>query len=74
MATARSAPRLPRSGGVKVKDGDVTLTGDVLSRQDKRRAEDIAESILGIGNVENRIRVRTESAATTRLNEIDSTK
>jgi osmotically-inducible protein OsmY len=59
---------------VKVKDGDVTLTGDVLSRQDKRRAEDIAESILGIGNVENRIRVRTESAATTRLNEIDSTK
>ena len=32
----------------------------VNSRRDKRLAEDIAESVLGVMNVENRIRVRRE--------------
>ncbi len=43
---------------VNVMNCEVTLTGTVNSRTDKRRAEDIAESIMGVTNVENRIRVQ----------------
>ena len=43
---------------VKVENSEVTLTGTVTSRTDKRRAEDIAESVSGVTNVENRLRVR----------------
>jgi osmotically-inducible protein OsmY len=42
---------------VQVKDDEVILSGTVNSREEKRRAEDLAESIYGIRNVENRIRV-----------------
>lgn len=42
---------------IEVKEGDVVLRGNVVTRSQKRRAEDIAESVLGVGNVENRIRV-----------------
>jgi hypothetical protein len=42
---------------VSVAGGDVVLTGTVTDRADKRRAEDIAESVSGVTNVENRIRV-----------------
>lgn len=41
---------------VEVSDAEVTLTGTVDSRYAKRMAEDIAESVSGIKNVENRIR------------------
>jgi osmotically-inducible protein OsmY len=47
---------------VEVSDRDVTLSGEVSSRADKRRAEDIAESVSGVGNVQNNIRVRQHSA------------
>jgi osmotically-inducible protein OsmY len=43
---------------VSVTNAEVTLTGTVNSRTDKRRAEDIAESVTGVTNVENRIRVK----------------
>lgn len=43
---------------VQVQNSEVTLTGTVNSRQDKRRAEDIAESVSGVSHVENRIRVK----------------
>jgi len=43
---------------VSVTNAEVTLTGTVNSRSDKRRAEDIAESVTGVTNVENRIRVK----------------
>jgi osmotically-inducible protein OsmY len=43
---------------VSVMNAEVTLTGTVNSRSDKRRAEDIAESVAGVTNVENRIRVK----------------
>ena len=46
---------------VAVSNSEVTLTGSVYSRSDKRRAEDIAESVSGVTNVENRLRV-TRSA------------
>jgi len=43
---------------VMVTSGEVVLTGTVNSRSDKRRAEDIAENVSGVTNVENRLRVR----------------
>ena len=43
---------------VTVVDGDVTLTGVVLSREDKRRAERVAEEVSGVGDVQNNLRLR----------------
>jgi osmotically-inducible protein OsmY len=43
---------------VAVTSSEVTLTGTVNNREDKRRAEDIAESVSGVTNVENRLRVK----------------
>ena len=42
---------------VEVTGGEVVLTGTVDSRYEKRLAEDIAEAVSGVHNVENRIRV-----------------
>jgi len=47
---------------VSVQGGEVTLTGSVYNRTAKRRAEDIAESVSGVKNVENRIRVNNEAS------------
>ena len=43
---------------VTVENMEVTLTGTVGSRNEKRRAEDLAESVSGVTNVENRLRVK----------------
>jgi len=45
---------------VQVQNTEVTLTGTVRSRNDKRRAEDLAESVSGVTNVENRLRVKQQ--------------
>ena len=42
---------------VAVKDGEVTLSGTVNNRQDKRHAEDIAERVSGAKHVQNNVRV-----------------
>jgi osmotically-inducible protein OsmY len=42
---------------VEVKDGEVTLSGTIQNRQDKRRAEDIAEDVSGVKHVQNNLRV-----------------
>lgn len=42
---------------VKVEGTDVILSGTVESRADKRRAEDLAESVSGVSNVQNQLRV-----------------
>ena len=42
---------------VQVADGEVTLTGSVNSRDAKRRAEDIAERVSGVEDVQNNLKV-----------------
>lgn len=43
---------------VGVKDGEVSLSGTIPSRQDKRRAEDLADRVSGVRDVHNNLRVR----------------
>jgi len=43
---------------VNVSGCEVTLTGFVSSRDDKRRAERLAEDVSGVDNVQNNLRVR----------------
>lgn len=43
---------------VRVESGEVILTGTVDDRQSKHRAEDIAESVSGVKDVQNQIRVK----------------
>ena len=42
---------------VSVNQGEVTLSGTVLSREDKRYAEDLADSVSGVLDVQNNLRV-----------------
>jgi osmotically-inducible protein OsmY len=46
---------------VSVANAEVTLSGTVRDRWDKRRAEDIVEEITGVRDVHNHIRVSRES-------------
>jgi hypothetical protein len=43
---------------VGVSSGEVTLSGTVDSREDKRRAEDLAEQVAGVRHVQNNLRVQ----------------
>ncbi|SMC72369.1 BON domain-containing protein [Novosphingobium sp. B1] len=51
-----------RSISVMVTDGEVTLSGTVNNRMDKRRAEDCVEAISGVKHVQNNLRVKTGSS------------
>lgn len=46
-----------REVGVAVSEGEVTLSGTVPDRAHKRRAEDLADGISGVRNVQNNLRV-----------------
>ena len=48
----------PRRVEVSVREGIVTFEGQVDERRDKRLAEELAESVLGVRDVHNRIEVR----------------
>ena len=50
---------------VQVSSGEVTLTGQVNSREEKRRAEDIAEAVSGVKHVQNNLRVKSSTSQTT---------
>ena len=43
---------------IKVSDGEVTISGSVQDREDKWRAEQLAESIPGVRDVNNTIRAK----------------
>ena len=43
---------------VSVQSGEITLTGTVETRQEKRLAEDILESISGVKDITNQLRVQ----------------
>ncbi|HEV7333291.1 MAG TPA: BON domain-containing protein [Flavisolibacter sp.] len=45
---------------VQIQNNEVILTGTVRSKEEKRRAEDLVESISGVRHVENRLRVSRE--------------
>jgi len=47
---------------VQVSSCEVTLTGSVNSRDERRRAEDIAESVSGVKHVQNNLRVQQPQA------------
>lgn len=47
---------------VHVEDGEVTLTGTVSSRAEKRMAEDALDSITGIKDVHNQLRVQKDQS------------
>jgi hypothetical protein len=51
---------------VSVRGSEVTLAGTVESRDAKRRAEDISDSVSGVKNVENRLRVKRNTDWTNR--------
>ena len=46
---------------VTVENGEATLTGTVENKMAKRRIEDIVESIAGVRDVENRLKVKSSS-------------
>ncbi len=59
---------------VEVKGSEVVLSGTVNNRRDKRRAEDLAESVSGVKNVENRIRVSETNRTGSQSNTENSTE
>jgi len=48
---------------VVVNNCEVTLTGTVTNRWEKRHAEDLAESVSGVKNVENRLKIAAGNMA-----------
>jgi osmotically-inducible protein OsmY len=44
---------------VKVQNGEVTLHGHVDSREAKRMTEDVAESVFGVKEVSNQIKIKS---------------
>ncbi|MCR5873476.1 BON domain-containing protein [Phenylobacterium sp. J426] len=48
---------------VAVSNCEVTLTGTVDSREDKRRAEDLAEQVSGVKHVQNNLRIQSQSSS-----------
>ena len=52
---------------VKVQQSEVTLDGTVNDRSDKRAAEAVAESVSGVSNVQNNLRVKDEQVSTAGL-------
>lgn len=62
-----------RAVEVSVASGEVTLDGTVPSREQKRRAEDLVDSLSGVKHVQNNLRV-SESHAWNRNNSGETSK
>ncbi len=50
---------------VDVENCEVTLTGEVSSREMKRRAEDVAEEVSGVKHVQNNLRIKQSGQSET---------
>jgi len=50
---------------VDVENSEVTLTGEVSSRDEKRRAEDVAEGVSGVRHVQNNLRIKQAGSGAT---------
>lgn len=67
--------RIARSGvnaedvEVQVETGEVTLSGEVENRWDKRHLEDMIDDIFGVDEVHNHLRLRRETATSTESRE-----
>ena len=48
---------------VTVSNGEVTLDGTVSGRDDKRRAEDLADNVSGVRHVQNNLRIQQQGTA-----------
>jgi osmotically-inducible protein OsmY len=48
---------------VTVSDSEVTLTGVVSSRHDKRRAEDLADAVSGVTHGQNNLRLQSPTSS-----------
>jgi hypothetical protein len=59
---------------VEVKDGEVTLEGCVPNRFTKRECEQVAEDVLGVVDVHNRLRLAAESESDGRTSEEPASK
>ncbi|MCD6011970.1 MAG: hypothetical protein K0Q79_1832 [Flavipsychrobacter sp.] len=57
---------------VTIENNEVILSGTVASREEKRRAEDLAESITGVNNVENRLHVSRETESRERKSSLNT--
>jgi osmotically-inducible protein OsmY len=53
---------------VSVTNGEVQLNGSVSSKWAKRRAEDCAENVSGVTNVQNNLRIETADTGTIQQN------
>ena len=62
-----------RAVEVSVASGEVTLDGTVPSREQKRRAEDLVDSLSGVKHVQNNLRV-TEASTWDRNNSGETSK
>jgi osmotically-inducible protein OsmY len=48
---------------VTVNEGEVTLSGTVRTRYEKRRSEDVSERVAGVRDVHNNLRVHSTPEA-----------
>jgi osmotically-inducible protein OsmY len=48
---------------VRVENGEVTLSGTVPNRADRRRAEDLVDAVRGVRHVQNNLRVQAHGAS-----------
>jgi hypothetical protein len=58
------APEIDASDiNVDIRDGEITLSGTVTDRNAKRRSEDLIETVTGVRDVHNNLRIRRPEQA-----------
>lgn len=59
---------------VSVQDGEVTLTGSIADRRTKRLAEELADGIRGVKDIENRLKLRSGGSTAVQKTEAPKTE